>query len=181
MERLEVINKRLSDQYGRFEDGRPNWRVIWSTEQFEKRWVTHTKDGFELINPAVEEKPKYWYSPDRYILERLLPVPQFVESDLVDKTSYEPVWTFQDNNGNPLPPVWEAIFLLIKTVQANIASAGHNAPYKLPEEMGNTKEAIAARVELLQKELFGNETTIGDALTYDSGVGYGTRNRKDWN
>lgn len=180
MESIEVINKRLLDQYGRFEDGRPNWRVVWSDDQFEKRWVNHTPEGLELLHPTVEERPKYWYSRHRYILERLIPVPQFVESDLVEKTSYEPVWTFQDNAGNPLPPVWEAIFLLIKTVQANIASAGHNAPYKLPEEMGNTKEAIAARVEKLQRELFGNETSVTDALAYDRAVGYGPRQRKDW-
>jgi len=180
VEEISAINKRLLDHYGRFTDGRANWRVVWSDDQFEKRWVTSTTEGFELITPLVAEVPKYSYIPHRYILERLVPVPNFVESDLFEKTSYEPIWTFQDNEGNPLPPIWEAVYLLIKTVQKNIASAGHNPVYKAPEGMGNTVEEIKMRVEKLQEQLFGNETKLGDALAYDTAVGYGTRRRNDW-
>ena len=181
MESLETINKRLFYSFGRFEDGRPIWRVVWSDGQFEKRWVTHTPEGLELINPIVEEVPKYSYIKHRYVLERLIPVlmnPAL--NELVTKTSYEPVWTFEDKNGNALPPIWEAVFLLIRTVQTNLESAGHNAPYKLPEEMGNTKEAQKFRADKLYAELFGDETTIGDSLALDTAVGFGERKRSDW-
>lgn len=180
MEDISAINKRLLDHYGRWEDGRANWRVVWSDDQIEKRWVTHTTEGFILTSPLVAEVPKYAYAQHRYILERLVPVGNFLESDLVDKTSYEPVWTFEDNAGNPLPPIWEAIYLLIKTVKHNLETAGHNPVYKAPEGMGNTTEEIMMRVEKLQEQLFGNETKLGDALAYDTAVGYGTRNRSDW-
>lgn len=181
MEAIETINKRLLDYYGKFDDGRANWRVVWSDDQFEKRWITHTSEGLELLNPKVEEVPKYSYISHRYVLERLLPVFMGqVISDLVETTSYEPVWTFEDSQGNALPPIWEAIFLLIRTVQENIANAGHNAPYKLPEEMGNTMEAQKARVDKLYEQLFGNENSITDSLSLDTAVGYGTRQRKDW-
>ena len=180
MESLEVINKRLTDFYGRFDDGRPNWRVVWSDDQIEKRKVTHTPEGLELLTPVIKEVPKYSYAQHRYILERLLPVPYGVETDLTTKTSYEPVWTFQDNNGNALPPIWEAIYLLIKTVRENLENAGKNAPYKTPDGMGNTREEITARVEKLQEQLFGNESKVSDALALDSAVGFGTRKRNDW-
>jgi len=182
MERLEVINKRLLDNYGRFEDGRPNWRVAFRGDQFEKRLVHHTKEGLELLHPVVEERPKYFDRTDCYVLERLQGCPDGAETDLVVKSSYEPVWTFMDNHGNPVAPVWEAIFLLIRTVQENMYNAGKpGVKYKMPEEMGDSPEAVAARAQKLYNELFGNETSVGDALAYDTGVGYGTRNRKDWN
>lgn len=179
-ESLETINKRLTDHYGKFEDGRPNWRVVWSDDQYEKRLVSHTDEGFELLTPIVKTVPKYSYIEHKYVLERLIPIPFFHGQDLVDKTSYEPVWTFEDNQGNPLPPIWEAIYLLIRTVQEKLAGAGKSTPYKTPEGMGNTKEEIAARVDKLQEQLFGNESKITDSLGLDSAVGYGTRQRKDW-
>lgn len=179
-ESLETINKRLADHYGKFEDGRPNWRVVWSDDQLEKRKMTHTDEGFELLTPIVREVKKYSYIHHKYVLERLIPIPAFHGQDLVDSTSYEPVWTFEDANGNPLPPIWEAIYLLIRTVKENLEGAGKRAPYKLPEEMGNTPEAIQARVEKLQEQLFGNESKIGDALHLDTAVGYGKRDRNDW-
>lgn len=179
-ESLEIINKRLSDYYGKFEDGRQNWRVVWSDDQVEKRLMSHTDEGFELLTPVVREVKKYSYIKHKYVLERLIPIPSFHGQDLVDKTSYEPVWTFEDSQGNPLPPIWEAIYLLIQVVKENLAGAGKKTPYKLPEEMGNTPEAISARVDKLHEQLFGNETSLTDALGSDSAVGYGTRNRSDW-
>jgi hypothetical protein len=180
MESLAVINKRLVDHYGKFEDGRPNWRVVWSDDQIEKRLVSHTPEGFELITPVVREVPKYWYAQHKYILEKLVPVPQVEGNDLTELTSYEPIWTFEDKNGNPLPPIWEAIYLLIQTIHENLAMAGRRAPYKLPEELGNSPEAREDRIRKLQEELFGNETTVTDALKNDSAVGYGPRQRNDW-
>ena len=180
MEAISAINKRLLDHYGRFEDGRANWRVVWSDDQLEKRWVTSTDEGFLLNSPMIAEVPKYSYIQHRYILEHLMPVGNFIESDLVDKTSYEPLYTFEDNQGNPLPVIWDAIFLLVRQVNENILNAGKKGPYKEPYGMGNTAEEIIMRVEKLQEQLFGNETKIGDALAYDTAVGYGKRDRSDW-
>lgn len=180
MESLETINKRLLDHYGKFEDGRPNWRVVWSDDQFEKRKITHTLEGLELLHPEVREVPKYLYAKHRYILERLIPVPYSSHEELTTSTSYEPVWTFEDSQGNPLPPVWEAIYLLVQIVRDNLANAGRRGPVKAPEGMGNTSEEIKMRVEKLQEQLFGNESKITDSLAMDTAVGYGTRNRKDW-
>lgn len=180
MESVEVINQRLLDQFGRFEDGRPNWRVVWSDDQLEKRIVTHTPEGFILPNPEVREVRKYSYIIARYVLEKLVPVPQVDGNDLITKTSYEPIWTFEDSHGNALAPIYDAITLLIKVVSENIYRAGRNVPYKTPEGMGNTAEECKARAEKLYEELYGNDSPITDALHLDSAVGYGVRQRKDW-
>lgn len=182
MEPVGIINHRLKDYFGVFENGDPNWKIFWSEEFIEKTLVTHTNDGFELLTPYVQERKKANYIKDRYVLTRLVPVPEEVQYQLCGaKVSYEPIWTFEDSYGNALPPDWEVIYLLIKTWNENVFGPHTGfAKYKLPEGMGNTKEEIAARVDKLQEELFGNETSITDALKNDSAVGYGIRQRKDW-
>ena len=180
MERIEVINQRLIDHFGRFEDGRPNWKVVWSTDEIEKRWVTHTPEGFELLYPTVMEVKKYLYAEDRYILEHLIGIDENQLPELTTKTSYEPLWTFEDANGNPLPPDWDVIKLLIEQVQINMLAAGNRPAEKPPFGFGNTPEEIHFRAEKLMDELFGNDSKITDALGLDSAVGYGVRQRKDW-
>lgn len=163
-EPLDVINRRLLDHFGRFEDGRPLWQVVWSDDQREKLFI----DG------VLVDALKYNYIQHKYVLVRLMPV----YGDLLDKTSYEPVWTFEDRNGNPLPPKWEACeFIIYKVLEAAAKATG--AKYKMPESEYQTKEAIAERVARMEEMLYGNETPIGDALSVDSAVGYGVRKRDD--
>lgn len=179
LETLEVLNKRLKDNFGLFEDGRPNWRLVWSTEELENRLSYFTKDGFELLTPIMQLQKKYPFSQDRYILEHLVPVSQTNIKDLTTKTSYEPLWTFQDENDNPTQPFWDVIELLIKQVQINMLAAGKQPIQKAPYGFGNTAEECKFRAEQLAKELFGNDSKIGDSLAMDTAVGYGIRNRRD--
>lgn len=178
LETLEILNRRLIEYYGKFENGEAHWRVIFAGDQTEKRWVNETKDGFKLLTPYVDEVPKYTYNRNKYILERLIPVPSGVQCSLINKISYEPLWTFEDNKGNPLPPKWEVIVIVINTVYKAAANSV-GVKYKEDEKELNTPEAIEYRIKLLEEQLFGNESKIGDALAYDNAVGYGIRNRKD--
>jgi len=179
--KFEELNKRLVDNYGKFDNGFPYFRLIWSEDILEKRRMTHTDEGFELIHPVVREVPKYrHYIRDRYILEGLTAVPEFAETDLVEKISYEPLWTFETSRGEYVIPIWEAIYFVLETVRHNQENAGKPREYQgkilgenndlsEPEKLENKR----ARVDNLEKELFGNETPIGDALSHRSGVGYG--------
>lgn len=187
MESLFNINRKLSDQYGRFDTtDYPLFRVVWSNDEFEKRLLTHTKDGFALANPVVLEVPKYkQWAADRYILESLVGVPEEQQFELGGrKFSYEPLWVFQDAQGNALPPNYHAIQIIIRSVQESIDRAkGIQAPkYKdpyanlTPEQY---KEVKTLELDALERDLFGNETKIGDALAQDSAVGYGIRQRND--
>jgi len=173
MELVETINRRLQEDYGKLDDLRPYWRVVYSDDQFEKRLTNYTDEGFELIRPEVRTLPKYkqWIQ-NKYILERLtaVPVANLVELPSSD-LSYEPVWVFEDNHGNALPPRWDAIQLIIKSVHDRQGYKGvrYKDPYSDPKTALDVKKQ-----EILDMEtaLFGNESMMGDALAYREGVGY---------
>jgi len=163
-EKIESINRQLRDTYGiDSSSSQPMWRVVWSDDQFEKRLMEYTPSGVELLVPEVMEVRKYSYVQHRYILERLVLVPEPDKKELPEShTSYEPMWVFQDANDNYLPPVLEACKFIIDTVYA---AMGKKSLRKYVE--GEDKDA---RVEKIQQELFGNETAVGDALAYKEGV-----------
>ncbi len=166
-EPIEDINKKLIDYFGRHEDGRPNFRVVYSDDQFEVRMSDYTDDGFQLLRPEARKFPKYrQWVPNRYILERLIPV--MGETDLLEKTSYEPAWVFQDRNRNYLPPYFDGCKFVIENLLAAVnGSQKHYTKYK---DDSLTPEAQAAELQRMMDNLFGNETPAGDALAYGTGV-----------
>jgi hypothetical protein len=166
-EPIESINGSLIDHYGRsIDDGRPNYRVVWSDDQVEKRRMTHNDRGEELIMPEVRLVPKYkqWIR-HRYVLERLIPVTG--ETDLLEKIVYEPVWTFQDKHQKYLPPFFEGCKHIIENILMNMGAKNVFAKYK---ETGLSQEEQLAHLQKVEDELFGNETDVTDALTYGYGV-----------
>lgn len=168
LEKIETINARLLENYGRFETTNYQlWRVVWSEDELEKRWVSHTREGLDLLQPRVEERPKYrqWVQ-SKYILERLTVYPDFVKRDIVEPLTYEPVWVFEDNKGNALPPKWEAIFLIIEQVH-NQAKKTVGVKYKDPDMDPDKKLEDIIRLE---EELFGNESDVGTSLSYKEGI-----------
>lgn len=165
-ESIEEINKRLLDEYSSsIDDGRPNYRIVWSDDQYEKRITTHNDKGEELMRPEVRELPKYkQYIRHRYILERLVQV--IGETDLVEKVVYEAVWTFQDKGGKYLPPWFDACRHIIENILLNMAAKNYYAKYK--DTM--SKEQYLADIQKMEDELFGNESDVTDALTYRTGI-----------
>src|SRR6266699_1879734 len=150
-ESIETINQRLIDYFGYFQGTEfPNYRVVWSDDQFEKRFCSHTNSGVELLQPDVRLVPKYSYIRAKYILEKACIVP--LGTELIDKISMEVVWTFEDKNGNALPPVWKAIELLIYTINNAIANKSDYPKYKEPLF---SPEQVKERIEVMEKDLFG--------------------------
>lgn len=120
---VEQINRRLHADYGRTLDGRPIWRIVFSSEQFELKRGVHEEyspSGNLFIRSWVGVKKclKYSYLMDKWILERLTfgvsKVPGIaVELVEAKNGSYEPAWVFMDKDGNPLPVnfrICEALF-----------------------------------------------------------------------
>jgi len=165
-ESIESINEKLLDEYGTEFGKSPRFRVVFSEDQYEKRWTDHTDEGFELIQPEVRLLPKYkqWIK-EKYILERLIPI--VGETDLVTKVSYEPAWVFQDKHGNYLPPFFEGCKHVIEAMFSVINQAGSFKKYKDENE---SPEVRAAHLKKVEDELFGNETEVGDHLAYGTGV-----------
>ncbi len=165
-ESIESINEKLLIEFGTEFGDTPRFRVVFSEDQYEKRWTEFTDEGFELLHPEVRLLPKYkQFIREKYILERLVPV--VGETDLLTKISYEPAWVFQDKNGNYLPPFFEGCRYVIDSMYQAIGRANTFTKYK---DKNVSAEERAAELKKVEDQLFGNETDMTDALHYGSGV-----------
>jgi len=170
IESIRSINEKLKQEYGSFSDGRPNFRVVFSEDEYEKRWTNFTQEGFELLNKEVRLLPKYkqWLK-QKYVLERLVPVGP--DSDLTEKTSYEPSYVFQDKHMNYLIPRFDVCSFVIESIYAAMSKAGTHARYR---DVNETPEVREKRLDDMKEKLFGNDTDVSHALAYGSGVGFTT-------
>lgn len=170
IESIESINEQLIREFGLEFNGDPKFRIVFSEDILEKRWSEYSLEGFQLVHPEVQERPRYrqWVR-DKYILERLVPVGP--ESDLVAKISYESCWVFADRHGNYLPPRFDICKFVIETLLDNVSKAGNHVKYRDPEIDPNVR---TQKLQDMVNLLFGNETDTGDALAYGSGVSLST-------
>lgn len=173
IEPVENINKRLKDLFGIDSvTGQVMWRIVWSDDQFEKRLMDVTDEGFDLLVPEVREVKKYkGYTSERFILERLVLVPEYQQAELAGaKISYEPMWTFEDGDGNYLPPKFEACEFVITTVLKVQHGPKGLKRYVDPEatEEGYLLEK-KKRVDSIVEELFGDQSGLdGSTVTGES-------------
>lgn len=172
-EKIDSLNQQLRDLFGvDTVSGLPIWRIVWSEDQFEKRLTNHTDSGIELLYPEVRLLPKYkqWIH-EKYVLERLVVVPAVNLNELGGiKVSYEPVYVFMDKGMNYAPPCIEVSQFVIDTIYAAEGKSSL-AKYKDQNESPDKREE---RLQRIERELFGNETAVGDALAHGEGVGFTT-------
>lgn len=175
-EKIETINDLLETHFGIDTiSGIPIWRVVWSEDQFEKRLVDTTPSGVLLLKPEVREVPKYrqWVQ-EKYVLERLVLVPDVDKETLPSqKVSYEPMWVFQDNKGNPLPPRFEYCQLIVDTVYAALGKSSlakyiHPGADEVEPEVAIAKQK--ARIDNVCQELFGDESGLDGSLVHGEGI-----------
>lgn len=169
METIEALNARLKEYFGYDDLDRAIYRIVWANDQLEKRRVDRSEMGVQFLFPEVIEVKKYPYLKDMYVLERLSIIPEENREDLpLSRISYEPVWSFCDKKGFPLYPIWDAAKFVVDTIHA--AQGKRSLRHYVESEKENTDAGKEQRVKELQEELFGNETDMGDALRYHSGV-----------
>jgi hypothetical protein len=176
-ESIKSLNLQLINEYGIDSiTGRAIWRIVFSEDQYEKRLGTYddyTPGGIYIRTVTeVREVPKYkqWIH-EKYLLERLVIVPEQNQDELpVSKLSYEPIFVFENRGGEYLPPKFEICKIVVDTIYAAQGKKSL-AKYKDPE--ANKEESLALRrmrIDNIMEELFGDETDIGDALTYKEGI-----------
>lgn len=162
MESLENVNRLLVDRFS--SDSSTNqaiWRLSWSDDQLEKRRMNCTPEGIQLLHSEVFLVKKYPYIKSKWVLERLVVIPDFQQDELpVSKLSYEPIYTFD------IFPSMQAILFIVDTVYAALGKKSM-AKYVDPD---TSEEVRQNRIKELHQELFGNETDVGDALAYKQGV-----------
>jgi len=160
-EPIESINQQLIDHFGIDTiTGQAIFRVVWSENQYERRMSTTTESGILLARPVLMELPKYkqWVK-ERFVLERLVLVPEVNQSDLpTSKVSYEPLWVFKGKNDIYVPPTFWACKFIVDTLYAAMGKASL-AKY-VDEEAKNPKESRDIRIKLLEEQLFGDESNI---------------------
>lgn len=176
-EPIESINNQLIDEFGIDTiTGQPIFRIVWAADQYEKRMSKFTEEGLEMLHPKVMELPKYPQNDldykERYILERLVLVPDVNSSELLTVLSYEPLWVFRDRYNNYLPPTFWAAKFAIDCVYAHMGKRSL-AKY-VDEETKNPVEAIEKRINKLEEELFGDESNLLGRTITGEAVGYTT-------
>jgi hypothetical protein len=164
---LEQINEKLKNEYGFFQASeKPNWQLVWSEDEMEKRYGTfedRTPEGY-LIRKVKEVREVYKYRQwlrNKYILERILP--NLGNPELLEKTSYEPVYVFE----NPFnaPPSWDAIKFGVEQTYRNAARV-MGVKYKEEDYKAEDKK----RIDKIVEELYGDRTDVSDALAYREGI-----------
>jgi hypothetical protein len=167
MEKIESLNRQLTDEYGLDSStGRSIFRIVWANDQLEKRLVQELDSGIRLLYPIVREVRKYSYLRDFWVLERLVVVPEINRSELPTSIlSYEPVWAYRNDRNEAIPPTWESTKFIVDTLYAALGKKSM-AKYVEPEAAQNREQ----RISKLHEELFGNETEVTDALTYKEGI-----------
>lgn len=117
MVREDSINRQLLERYGRSNNGRPNFRIVWSDSQTEKRFGefdVHYGAIYLRTEKCVREVPKYPFFRQRWILEKQVYAP--APEDVKNYNWYEPVFVFESAKGEALEPVWKAIEIIVHSL-----------------------------------------------------------------
>jgi len=184
---INYINRQLVDLFGSdIASNQPIWRVVWSELQFEKRHGTYddyTTNGL-FIRRVTEtrEVPKYrqWIK-NKHVLERLTGIPDDYLMELGgSKTSYEPIWVFEDKFHNPLPPSLQVAKIVIDTIYTATGVGGvgeatkkevtPGSMRKYVDEFASDPSKVEERIKALESEFWGNETNEIDAVRAGEGV-----------
>lgn len=163
VESVDSINKQLADKFGiETTTGRPMWRVVWVNDQREIRfqeWEDYSPEGIYLRTVTeAREVPKYEPEyQDRYVLEHLVVVPITDERTLpTAKLSYEPIWYFETQYGDYLPPRFDVSVIVIDSVNAAMGKQSM-ARYVDPRNKVDGAEYNRQRIDTLVKDMFGEE------------------------
>lgn len=173
-EKIETINEFLKENFGiDTEDSLPIFRIVWSEDQYEKRLTEYTDSGIKLLYPEIRLLPKYkQFIQNSYILERRVLVPEQNITELAGlKKSYEPLWVFRADNGDPIPPTIAGCKMIIDTVYAAIGKK-NLSKYKDPFEGLTPQESYELnkqRLNTIYNELFGDESSLGGETHNASG------------
>jgi hypothetical protein len=170
------FNRPLADLFGiDTVSSQPMFRISWSDEQFEKRLTECTDAGITLLKPEVRLLPKYQWIRARYIIEHLVAIPNVNIPELpTTKVSYEIIWTFEDKDGNYLPPHLEAAKFLINTMLSAMGrhQDGRTPLQKYVDDEFSQEASLDAkekRIAEISEYLFGEQSSLqGTTVTGES-------------
>lgn len=186
MESIESLNKRLIERYGRYSEDKPYFQLRMSDTIVEHQHDTYCDflRGTNILIREVTEtrpvKPYAYVQPAKWILERLIPNTEpevIVEGKLI----YTSIWIFGvkgDIFGEPIEPKWIAIEFVIDNLLnsqkrdpiTGIGNKSHYAKYIPTGKDRNDAEGKELRVKELIEALYGEQSTVGDALVTGNAI-----------
>src|SRR5438046_3147991 len=115
---VDRINKILEARYGRTLRGDPNFRIVWSDDQYEYRFGRYNIFyGHIFVREEVGTKlvPKYSYIRQRWLIERFYDGSKLKTDDLPlsQNGGYEPVYVFESKSREYLSPTLKVCEILI--------------------------------------------------------------------
>lgn len=178
---VDKINKTLKI-HGSNEYGDPNFRVVFSKDQTERRMGTFN-DYFNKIFirqvKEVREVEKYPWIKEKWILERWAPGELGHHKDLVTFKNgiYICVYVFQDKEGNYLPPLLKVCEILIKCL---LNPVSQSEMITRDENIESKKDELETQEIELSLAIESEESKIKDpdSIRETLSVGYGEENRR---
>jgi hypothetical protein len=169
-EHVKSINRRLK-KFGLNPNKLPIYRVVFSDDEYEMRRgefnVFHNKI-FLRTEIGVRKVKKYSYIKSKFVIEKWIEpaiVNMLSKDEIVDNNGYEPIYVFEDKDGNFLRPIWR--------VAENICYANQN-----PIDYWERKKQLDEEELKQEKEDYDvvatehDRTSIGLALATGEGVGF---------
>lgn len=148
---IQRCNNWLAEKYGRDANGNPNWRIVWSNDQLEKRKGTFTdfdpNQNFVRTVTEVRELPKYPFNQNCYVLESRA----FYDGggEIEGHNGYEMLYPFQDKNDKRVDPDLEAIQFMFEKLLFHVRK-----PVTTEEKaIENDREKFNADVERIERSL----------------------------
>lgn len=178
MGNIARINKQLKEKYGCVIDGRPRWRVVWTSEQTEKMIAEFSDWYGHILIRAVHECREVLKYPapndrDRWVLETLIfqPWHELPESN---NGHYEPLWIFREPKTDKFQnPTWRAVDFLVYSVM-------YGPKRSISDRIEEDRKAFAEEVQFF-KDFFDNKAPYiatmlkeGHAITVPSNYEKGT-------
>lgn len=182
---ITKLNKQLEKEYGlgfsenglqRGAGNRPLWRIVWSTEQTERRFGTY-RDFIPGTNVLIREVQeirevlKYPWVKPRWCLEKLMfaPCPDLPET--MDKPHYELIYVFQNSKDEFVMPVWELTKFLIDNINYGAEEAARRNKYMTPEKWeALMNEEDSKKEAQIYDELLQESSHIASALGDGEGI-----------
>jgi hypothetical protein len=167
---VKSINRRLK-KFGLNPNKLPIYRVVFSGNEFE-----HRRGEFNLFKGKLfirtefgtHKVKKYSYIKEKFLIEKWIE-PQLINllsnNEIVDSNGYEPIYIFEDKDGNFLRPIW--------SVSENVCFANQN-----PTNYWKRKQQYEDEEKKQEQEDYNavatehDRTSIGLALATGEGVGF---------
>ncbi len=153
-EGINSLNEQLKRSFGCEPDGRPKFRIVFSSDQYENRFALYrdfTEGGIFLREvEEVRRVPKYMTIRDKWMLEQLIYEPH---PHLPDQANghYEQRMAFkQDANGKPLKPTWNVLSFVCRIFLEGPVAA---ASYFKEQEEADRKKFIDEACDILEDEV----------------------------